>query len=248
MSEAKRPAVVMVAAIGSLVMALCCGGMWGGLAPAMFEVHKKMMTSMTDRIKAQVERQKAEIRQKRAATGDAQQIAALDQQMAALDRNVPPDISGLYEGFLAPQVKGCYLFEGISSLVLYLLIFIAGCGMFAMAPWARTLGLIAAAGRIVTAVAYAFLNALVILPAMAMGFKKMMDAITQMQSAAGQPMPAPPDMSKLLAIQGGVGVVFFLLLSVAWPVAMLILLNTRSAKEAFSSQAAAPDAGLQPQP
>jgi len=251
MPEGKKPAVVLVAAIGSLVMALCCGGMLGGMAtaaPALLEAHKKMMTSMMDQLKAQVEKQKAELRQKRAATKDAQQIAALDQQIAALDRNVPPDISGLYEGFLAPQVKGCYLFEGISTLILYLLIFIAGCGMFALAPWARMLGMVAAAARIVTAVAYAFLNAFVIMPAMAAGVKKMMDSLAQMQSAAGQPMPTVPDISGMLAIQGGIGVVFFLLLSIAWPVTMLILLNTKSAKEAFAAQGASPQSGFQPQP
>ena len=69
----------------------------------------------------------------------------------------------------------------------------------------------------------------VVMPAMAEGMKKFQESMPM--GNTGQPMP---DMGGMFALQSSVGVLFGIFMACAWPVALVIMLNTKSAKEALA--------------
>jgi len=195
-------------------------------------VQKKVMAQVMEKAKQQIETRKRELEAQRQATSDADEIAAIDQQLAALDKQVIPDPSVMLDEMFSDAVMHSYLFEGITAMILFLAMFVAGCGMFGMAPWARKLGIAAAIGRIATAVVFAVLNVVVIMPQMAEGLKKMQEIMSQVPGApqGGAPMP---NMGPAMMLQGGIGSLIGMAFNCAWPVALLIMLNTKPAKQAF---------------
>jgi hypothetical protein len=252
METRKRPPVVLVAAIGSLLLGFCCCGQGSMTAamPLFFDWHKGLMKSVMGPPREKLVAERKTLENERAATTDRQEIAAIDQQIATIDRQMPPDIESFYAAIASPAATRCYLFEGFSGLIANLLIFIAGIGLLAMKPWARTLALYAAIARIITALIYAVLAVTVVMPAMAAGMRKFQESMSAMSQGAGQsPLP---DMGPMMALQGTVGALFGVLMAIAWPVALLIMLNTKSAKEALAPGAAAQDQeqgeGFQPGP
>ncbi len=239
MDENRKPTVVLVAAIGSLVLGFCCCGQGTMTAtmPIFFGVQKKMMQSLSEAQRTRLASQRQALEEQRAATTDSQEIAAIDRQIAMLDGQAPPDMAAFYDAFTGPAVARSYMFEGLSGLVANLLIFIAAFGLLAMKPWARTLAIWASAGRILAALVYAVLTVTVVMPALTEGMRKFQESIANGSAAPGQ--PPVPDMGPMLAIQSTVGAVIGIMMVVAWPVALLIMLHTKTAREALSPEAEA---------
>ena len=249
MGSQTRPIIVTVAAVGSLLLGFCCCGQGGAVmaTPVIVQWQKKTMNALMEPERARLAKERQDLERQRTETTDQQVIAAIDQRIAQLDRQAPPDMNAFFEGLASPQATRCYLFEGLSAAIMNLLVFIAGFGLLAMKPWARRLAIYAAIGRLVTAAVYFVLVLTVVMPAMAEGMRKFQESIANMPAGAGG--PPMPDMGPMMAVQGTVGAVFALLIAAAWPLALLIMLNTRAAREALAPGAAiapAPDDGAAP--
>lgn len=233
MEGRKRPVIVLVAGIGSLLLGFCCCGQGGAMAsmPVFFGWHRQMMRSIVEPERARLAAERRDLEARRAAATDQQEIAELDRKIVLVDQRMPPNLDSFYEALISPAASRCYYFEGAAGMITNLLILIAGIGLLMMKPWARPMAIYAAAGRIAAAIVYAVLYVTVVMPAMAEGMKKFQDSIASMPASAGQPQM--PDMGAMMAVPGAIGAIVGLLLVIAWPAALLILLNTRAAREAL---------------
>lgn len=243
MAGTNRPPALMVAAIGSIAMGvICCG--WGGISlvgTALSDTQVKMFAQMEAQEKERVATRRQDLVAQRDAATDPQARATLDQEIAALDAQKMPDMSAMMAKLQSPAVRSCYIFEGASAFVFNVMMLISGCGLLALKSWARILGILGAAGRLLTSVVYLILTFTVVMPAMSDFYNQMMAEMAK-SSGPGGP-PAMPQMGTFMTTIGSASAVVMFLMVCAWPAALLCLLLSRKVREALSpATAPAPSA------
>jgi hypothetical protein len=208
-----------------LIFGFCCGA--GGLVnagiPLILDMVQQVVSKKEPEIRKKFAEEKRKLEARRAATTNPNVARQLDEQIANLDNLMKMDMSAIFEAMFPDSVRTCFIFEGITAVGLYLMMFIAGCGMFGLAPWSRMLAMVSAAGRIVTALIFAVLNVVVIMPAMAESAEKF-KAIFEQMSQGGQTRGMPGQ---------GYDWVISVILACAWSIALLVMVNSKDAKEAF---------------
>ncbi len=225
MDSSERPSAVTTTAVLCLIFGLCCGGQ-GALitfAPALL---KDAAVGMVEDFRPQFSARRDQLERQRENTSSATEAERLDREIAGIDEFLKADHRAMFDSLLPETVVTCCAIEGVTILAISGLMLVAGWGMFGLNPWARKLGIAVAIARIVAEVAFLVMAITVIMPAMAEGLASLQQMMARAGAAgAGQP-PVPDLLSAPKLISN-------LLFSCAWPVIMLLLLNSRAAKDAF---------------
>jgi hypothetical protein len=219
----ERSGVVTLSAILCLIFGVCCaggGGVMTGLPILMREITADISRQMRKDIPRQLDRLKA----LRERTSSPQKRAEIDNQIGNMRNMQDMDLSAASEAILPDSVMNCAVFEGLMALTLNILLFIAGCGMFKQNPWARKLGLWSAAIRLATVVLFLTLLYTVAAPAMEEGLVRVQTMFGQSGSQQG--------VGKLMSELKSYALLWGIF-SCTVPIALLIMLNTRAARDAF---------------
>ncbi len=233
----ERPTAVTVLAVGNIILAFLCSccSLWMIATPVFTEFQKSVFQQMSPHFEAEMRREIDRLLQKRKAAKTPQEQQQIDAQIATLKATKMPDMSKFVEPFTTPQAKAFFYGFGAAGLVINLLFFISGVGLFWMASWARKLAIGASIARIVEVLVSTTFNIVVITPAMAQASQAMMTEMQKMMPP-GQPMPPMPNMAAFIQFQSIAWSLFSALLYCAWPIAVLIVLFLPDVREAFRSR------------
>jgi hypothetical protein len=169
----------------------------------------------------------AQLRQERKAETDPSRQTFLDNRIKNMEKASPAKMLKALRKMFSAAIRNCFWFEAGASLCTYLVLLVAGIGMLKLRPWARKTAIFASILRLVANVIYAVLNFTIIIPQMSEGQQEYFEAIQSMPNAPSVPMTG---MTGAPAYLGGV---FNLVLYSALPVTIMILLHSKSAKQAF---------------
>jgi hypothetical protein len=223
MTRGKSNGTVTLSAVLCLVLGLCCAG-GGGVITGLPILLREFTAKAARQMHRAIPEQRKRLQARRESARSAQERREIDNQLEALRRMESTNLSALGEAILPESVLNCAVFEGLMALTLNVLLFIAGCGMFGCNPWARKLGLWAATARILTVGLFLVLLYAVAVPAMEQGLQQAQVMIGQSGSEKG--------IGEFLATLKSRALLWGIL-SAAVPAALLVLLNTPAAREAF---------------
>lgn len=156
---------------------------------------------------------------------------------SSLMANVPPQDRAAMASAFAPleQFKTFMIGNMVLSIIMAVVLVVAGIGLLKMQPWARWASIFYAVVTIISALAGVYINSAYINPAM----EKWQRDMVQKQGQAGAPAPNQ-QMSNMASSIGGAVV------SMAYSIALLVVMFLPSVTAAFAGRR--PSDGMAPDP
>ncbi len=182
----------------------------------------------------------AELKTKASSAKTEEEKVAIKDEQAALEKEVEPDLSSMNEImgwniFSDSRLAAYSISEVTASIILNLLLIIAGAGLLATAEWARRLSVWVAWGKILRWLVMIVATMVVILPISMEKTQKALAKVDEQIRAqnAGRPTPIRLiEFARMGAIAGAVSVIFSAVLSSIYPALSIWFLTRPQARAA----------------
>lgn len=218
-----------------LLSGLCCGisvvsfALAGGMAN-----QPQFQAQMDQAWKQQRERNLARLKEQLDGAADPAEKQEIERQMQKLRETPLPKIDpfAVY-GLKDPSVVMFWSIDAFCTIVINLLLIVAGIGLFAVSEWGRKMSIAVAVIKLLWLAALYGYAMLAVVPVMARDSAKAVhDMAASMPQDGADQLPPLAEMAQQIGTFGLVGLVVFAVLGAIYPALMLLLLTRPAVKAA----------------
>ena len=193
----------------------------GFMGTAMQENQKQMNEMFEQERQQQIEDMKLAEEE----AEDEETAAQLRADREALEQQAPPkmpDMQNMF-GMNEPTVKGAYIFDAVSGLLLNVMMLVSGIGLVNHSDWARKLAIWVAGLKVLRLIAICALTVTIIGPAVSEGMGEFVVEMGEMNPQA--PQHAQPPVKQITKIYSTMFIVWAFILLVLGSIYPLISLS-----------------------